>query len=477
MPVTSLERIPATTSGTPHALPRLIVIACLLLPTALVPGLARGQSKVPSGEAWREQMASALARADKVMEQVQARQGLLARYQVIRRSFLDDPSPALSIILRQYMGWYLSFLGDYPAASAVFSIPQHPHKDDRPSPLADSGYRARPAVDALAELASHYRVVLFNEAHNVPLTRSVTVQMLGRLRHEGFGYFAVETLDRSDRNLQTRGYPVESSGFYTEEPVYAEMVRTALKLGYKVIAYESGPGEHSGDPREAAQARNIFRQVFENDPHARLVVNAGYGHILESGAFLGGRSMAEHLKRWTNIPMLSVEQTMLFAHASKDDDHPVYTAVMKKIRPSQPIVFMRASGKPWSLRPGYDVSVFFPPSRLVAGRPGWLRLGGLRRPYVIHGGHCKKQYPCLVEARYSDEGTDAIPADRLVLVRPTRVASGTRISGIPSVQQPPSGTLYLRPGNYRLRFVSRENRTLYKTGIKVAGSSPSTDKR
>jgi hypothetical protein len=250
------------------------------------------------------------------------------------------------------------------------------------------------------------------------------------------------------------------------------MVRTALKLGFKVIAYESGPDEHSGDPREIAQARNIYRQVFKNDPHARLVVNAGYGHILESGRFLGGRSMAEHLHRLIDIPMLSVEQTMLYAHASKRDDHPVYSAVMKALRPTQPIVFMNASGAPWSLRPGYDVSVFFPPSRLADGRPNWLRLGGLRVAYAVNGVHCRKHYPCLVEARYSDEGADAIPADRLVLDRRARTTSGARLSVYPGGQRPPSSSLYLRPGSYTVRFTSRENRLLYATDIRVKGAVP-----
>jgi hypothetical protein len=49
-----------------------------------------------------------------------------------------------------------------------------------------------------------------------------------------------------------------------------------------------------------------------------------------------------------------------------------------KLQPKEPIVFVDKAGKPWSLRNGYDVSVFFPPQQLLRGRPTWLSLGGLR---------------------------------------------------------------------------------------------------
>ena len=61
--------------------------------------------------------------------------------------------------------------------------------------------------------------MFFNEAHNVPLTRTLTVELLARLRAEGFNYFAAETVYASDTDLQKRGYPTAKSGFYTMEPI------------------------------------------------------------------------------------------------------------------------------------------------------------------------------------------------------------------------------------------------------------------
>lgn len=416
---------------------------------------------------WTAEQAAAAQKSDKIMAQANAHKGLLAQYLVLRQAYANDNSRAFRMIFGQYVSWYQSFLGDYPLAVKSFSITQSVQPDDNALPLTTGNYTARPAVEAIPELAQHYHIVLFNEAHNVALTRSLTVQLLSQLRKEGFNYFAAETLVQSDTALASRGYPTDDSGFYTEEPVYAEMVRTALKLGFKVIAYEATSGASSGDAREAEQARNIYEQVFAHDPKARLIVNAGYEHIVKSGPYLGGKSMAEYLLDLTKAPMLSVEQTMLYPRPSGDNDHPYYTAVMKKLHPDEPVVFINAKGEPWSLRPGYDVSVFFPPVKLEHGRPVWLSLGGLRRPYPVTADSCRAHYPCLVEARYDNEGADAIPADRMLLEQVPLGISDSNIAVYSSNQGVPSSDLYLRPGKYQLSFETDNDHVIHREDIVV----------
>lgn len=440
---------------------RLVCVLAFLSWLTCVPVAAFAQASADEQAAW--------AKADRLLAEARTRQGLLAQYTFMREADARDRSAAFRRAFGQYLSWYQSFVGDYPAALASFPIAQRSLPDDSPPPLDSPGFDVRPALEAIPPLARDCRIVLFNEAHHVPLTRSLTVQLLSRLREEGFDYFAAETLDARDAQLATRGYPVHASGFYTEEPVYAEMVRTALKLGYKVVAYEAGANTPSGEPREAAQARNLYARVFAHDPQARLVVNAGYSHILKSGRHLGGRSMAEYLQQFSGLPMLAVEQTMLIPHATAGDDHPIYTAVMQRIQPKVPVVFVDAQDRPWSLRPGYDVSVFFPPSEQVQGRPTWLSLGGLRRPFEVNGRVCRRRFPCLVEARYGDEGADAIPADRLVLERPSAGLYRYSVPLYTSAQATPSGELYLRPGKYRLTATAEDGSVVSATDIVVTG--------
>lgn len=439
------------------------------LSTCLLIGVLLGPVPVAAAQTtgqWLALQTAAANKSERIMADANTHKGLLAQYQVMRHAYYEDDSPAFRMIFSQYISWYQSFIGDYPDADASFSIKQSRAPNDRPSPLGLPGYQAQPALTAIPELARPYRIVLLNEAHNVALTRSLTVQLLAKLRAEGYDYFAAETLYQTDTGLAKRGYPVDKSGFYTAEPVCAEMVRTALKLGFKVVAYEA-LSDVTGNAREAEQARNLYEAVFKHDPKARLVVDAGYAHIVQTGSFLGGSSMAEHLHQLTGLPMLSVEQTMLYPHAFAKDNHPTYDAVMQQLHPTAPIVFTDAQGKPWSLQPGYDVSVFFPPSHLVRDRPDWLTLGGLRQPWFVDGLRCQQHYPCLVEARYADESDDAVPADRAVLeLVPLASAPNLRVTS--NAQGEPSTHLYLRPGKYRLRFSTEDGTRLYERSIDVA---------
>lgn len=420
-----------------------------------------------SAASWQAQQAAAEEKADKLLLDAKQHKGLLAQYMALRQGYTTDDTPVFHMIFGQYVAWFASYVGDYPSAADAFAIKQPPQRSDAPSPLTHGGYVAQPALDAIPELAKNYQVVLLNEAHNVGLTRSLTVPLLSRLYAQGFRYFAAETLMESDTGLQARGYPNHDSGFYTEEPIYGEMVRTALKLGFKVIPYEATSNAATPDAREAEQARHLYERVFEKDPHARLVVNAGFDHIVKSGEYLGGKSMAEHLAKLTDATMLSIDQTSMYPRPGSHADHPYYTAAMQQLHPNAPIVFVDANGKPWSLRSAYDVTVFFPPEKLERNRPTWLTLGGLRKARLVSADSCRDHYPCLIEARYSNEGEDAIPADRMVL---DQVPIITSISGVPaygSMQAVPSGLLYLRPGSYQLSFIAEGDKVQHKETITV----------
>lgn len=421
----------------------------------------------PTPEEWRARQIQAADRSERIMKAAEGQKSLLARYEyMLDAAQAGDRDAAFRLIFGQYLSWYQTFVGDYPDAAASFSIEETLRPGDHPSPLGLPGERAQPAVEAIAQLARSYKAVFFNEAHHLPLTRTLTVQLLAKLRAEGFDTFAAETLYDSDSALAKRGYPIDGTGFYTEEPICAEMVRSALKLGFKVVSYEVDDNR-SGDARERAQARNLYQRVFKQNRSARLVVDAGYAHIAESGAYLGGASMAEHLHRIADIDPLTVEQTMLIPHPAASQNHPYYNAIVQQLHPTEPIVFEDAAGKPWSLRDGYDVSVVFPLPALRRGRPTWLALGGLRTPYFVGGNiTCKNRYPCLVEARYATEGDDAIPADRMVF-DPIPELEAQPIEKVRPANGATAGELYLRPGQYRLSASDAEGRTLSRQTITV----------
>ena len=60
--------------------------------------------------------------------------------------------------------------------------------------------------------------------------------------------------DPADPQLATRGYPVPATGFYTSEPVFAEVIREALRLGYTLVSDDTADAGQSAEEREASAA-------------------------------------------------------------------------------------------------------------------------------------------------------------------------------------------------------------------------------
>ena len=439
----------------------------LILAAALTLTTAYAQEQL-SPYQWQQAQKVAFDKSEKVYAEALKRNGLLAQFKAMRDAYRGNPNHAFRVVFGQYMSWYQSFVGDYRGAHDSYSIRQLPAHDDAPSPLS-GGYIAKPALDAISELAKGRKAVFFNEAHNVPLTRTVTVEILSRLRADGYNYFAAETIYASDADLQKRGYPIDKSGFYTMEPISGEMVRTALKLGFKVVAYESEK-EGNGDVREYDQAKNLYERTFKIDPNARIVVNAGYAHIQENGKYLGGQSMAQHFRKLSGIDPLTIEQTMLIEHPPGTENHPYYHPILDSLKPAAPIILVNGKGEPWTLKPkAYDVSVIFPPDVIENDRPTWLDLGGLRKTYSVSGSQfCQDQYPCLIEARYADESDDSISGDRLVLnpVERAERLQDRLIMGHGVTQ----ASLYLRPGKYRIQSSNEANRVLYRADVTIEGA-------
>ncbi|HZP66673.1 MAG TPA: hypothetical protein VFB32_10210 [Rudaea sp.] len=463
-----------TTSGPTMPERLAIVFGFALLSAAAFADPANpgnGTSSTPSsGEMspseWRRLQLVAADKSDRIMRDAQKQPGLLAQYEYMQRAYDLDHERAFQVIFGQYLSWYQTFVGDYNGGMTSFSIAQPAQPDDAPSPLSQ-GLKAESAADVILARAKDRKAVFFNEAHNEPITRSLTVELLAKLREQGYNYFAAETLYDTDHDLQKRGYPTPKSGFYVDEPIYGEMVRTALKLGYKVVPYDV-ENAGAGDAREKAGAEKLYTQVFKKDPNARLVVNAGFAHVQKTGKYLGGSSMGEFFRQISGIDPLTIEQTMLIQHARPDQDHPYYLAVMAALHPQQPVVFVAADGKPWTLKPGqYDMSVFFPQFENVKQRPDWLTLGGLRAAYPVGSELCHNQFPCLIEARCADERDDAVAADRAVLnvVNDDATPQQRVIAGHGEV----SSRLFLRPGKYRITATDTSNRLLYAREVEIGG--------
>jgi hypothetical protein len=404
--------------------------------------VGKPESSRMSSARWNREQQAAIEKSEAIMRRALKEPGLLAQYEMMRARYEADDNRVFRLVFGQYLSWFQTWVGDYDGARASFSIPQPAQPDDAPPPKE---FHARRADEAILDLAHGHKAVFFNESHSAPVTRTLTVALLARLREQGFDYFAAETLSH---DFAAQAYPTARSGFYVNEPICGEMLRAALRLGYHVVAYDVEEG--ATDTRERAAAQSLYDQTFKRDPAARLVVNAGFSHIQKSGSHVGGPSMAEVFQKISGVEPLSIEQTMMIEHPNSSDNHPYYRTAVAAEQSDAPFVYQDDAGKPWTLKPHqYDVSVFFPPEKHIDGRPDWISIGA-RKPLLLGGPDCLYRFPCLIEARYAAEGADAVAADRVVLEADTV----TR--------------LLVYPGMYRVSSFDREGKLIVARDMGIA---------
>ncbi len=344
-----------------------------------------------------------------------------------------------------------SFVGNDAEALADFDQQGPPSEDltDADAKAASAALHVYHPVDArsaILKLAKTHRVLFLNEAHHVPMGRAFALSLLPGLYAQGFRYFAAETLSEKDTQLQKRGYPIQTSGYYTQEPTFGDLVRTALKLGFHVVPYEyhlkaSQHFDRSANPfadedlRERGEAQNVYDRILKHDPHAKILLYAGYGHIFRktdtitwSAGDLGTKTsgstvfvpMAVYFQRLSGIAPFSIDQSNLYARSTPAYDSLLYRAIISQhLVKNTPVVFQKQTRyyvSP-SVRGGYDLVVCHPPTHYQNGRPDWLRMDGRRHPAALPADLPRpKDASLLLQAFYAGEDPkQAVPIDQIEL--------------------------------------------------------------
>jgi hypothetical protein len=331
--------------------------------------------------------------------------------------------------LKQMLGTEYSYVGRYQKALDCFDRPfGRPKKTGQL--VSPEQYESCDAVAAILELADKRQVIMINEAHHVPMHRAFTLQLLEGLYRKGFRYFAAETLVAGDTTLETRGYPILR--YYLAEPIYADLVRTALNLGFKIVPYEftGTPGVFEvADPipgmnaREQGQARNLKERILDKDPTAKIIVHAGYSHICKSPDNRGKgevRWMALAFQELTGIEPFSIDQTQMSESNKRENENRDYRfAVENGLVKDGPVVLRDKQGGGFFVCTSngltYDLSVIHPRSRFEHGRPTWLAMGGRRQPHEVQTTlHPPSGGSYLAQAFFTKEmASNAVPIDQI----------------------------------------------------------------
>jgi hypothetical protein len=198
-------------------------------------------------------------------------------------------------------GYALQLLSMYDALNGRYDDAYNHYRQAFPtSPLIScpgADYEAVNLDHEIKKATQGYQVVVINESHSVVVTRATIYNLLPALYKMGYHYVAFEALaleenlngqsrdagTRSvglrDHDLVKRGYPLDTNnaGFYLREPIFGEVIREAIKLGYGLVAYDPLKSK-SKDDRETLQSSNLMKFISTH-PREKLVVIGGYSHI------------------------------------------------------------------------------------------------------------------------------------------------------------------------------------------------------
>lgn len=289
------------------------------------------------------------------------------------------------------------------------------------------------ALGTIRDLAASRRVVILNESHAASRHRAFLEHLLRTLRADGFTHLAAETFFAENLPMRSSEPIGARHGYYLRDPVFAEAVRVALLLGYKLTAYEQPAHLRStaalsaevARSREDSQAANLAR-LLQDDPAARVLVYVGYGHLREDR----DTTMASRLTALTGVDPLTIEQarTGSFGPSFRDD--------WRAPAGSSDIHFALPGS---SIAPGYaDLSVYHRSLPVSDGRPGWLAALPGRMPVRLALPRLPEGL-ALAQAVHAQDPEPSVPADQFLITPNQRRA-----------------TFFLRPGRYRFR-IEREN--------------------
>ena len=319
----------------------------------------------------------------------------------------------------QMAAWEYSSKGDYFNALkkwdrelAQYNL-RNPYTNEQVDSL-NKIYRATNAIEYILNASDSNQIIIINEAHHNSRHRVFTQSLLKDLFEKGYTNLGLEALGNGkylDSTLNERQYPIQSTGFYTNDPNFGTMIRTALEIGFYVFPYESTVESFDPIVREKEQAKNIQIEI-EKKPNEKFLIHCGFDHVFEGkhGAF--EKTMAGRLFEYTQIDPFTIDQIEFSERSQEKYNSPILNA----IKINEPSILLDQDDMPYKFFKGEsytDVAIFYPKTKLKDDRPEWIFGDGVKN-VKIDLSLLDMNYPLMVLAFKANENpSNAVPLDIL----------------------------------------------------------------
>jgi hypothetical protein len=312
----------------------------------------------------------------------------------------------------QLCAYNYSIIGEYRLTLETWD---EPRKKIKTSALKEDlanqflKFKSQHADKYIIEQARKTSLLIINEAHHQPSHRVFVESLLNDLYKEGYRYIGLETLDNKDSLLNKRKYPIETSGYYSNEPSFGNLIRSALRLGYTIFPYDV---DENGKKREIGEANNI-KAFMNNNVNGKYIIYCGFDHAIEDSIHNDWElAMAGRLKALTGINPITVDQVQLTETSSSDFDNPY----RKLINVNYSSVFIDSAGNTFNkanLSKKFDLNLYHPDTKYQNGRPDWLYRANYKSCNIVS--KITIDFPCLVCAYIKLEYPKGVPVDVISL--------------------------------------------------------------
>jgi len=320
-------------------------------------------------------------------------------------------------------GYQYNLIGKY---KSIWNCQMEAQPGKGSSPFKDCTKKS--AKSYVVEKAKDYPCVFLNDSKLHPQTRIFGKSLLKDLYDQGYRHLGVEAFTNFREVNAGLSCPSINSGSLSDEPLFGDMIREALSIGFKLFSFQ--PSE-----TEIAKATNIIKKKYADGsqkdlkvsalnwskamninrytkahPNEKFLIYTSKNQIAEKDVF-DFNTLTQWFKNITSIDPLTIEQAIM-NEACPENEHPHY----KYAQVAGPTIFLKYKtpvvAKQNDIETPYDLQVFHPRTQYVQNRPDWLRMKGNRKPFKVNPDQYEMDYPLLAYAiKKGEDPQIAVPVD------------------------------------------------------------------
>ena len=311
----------------------------------------------------------------------------------------------------EFVGVLYSQVGRYKEARHESEVTGTMFVDHMKSAHNYKNAKAIPLSKVMDSIIQNNRVIMLNEMHFNPHSRAFVISWLEKCYENGYRYLAAEALSENDSLLNERRTPLmgTTGGFYSDEPVFGDLFRTALNMGYTLVPYES----FDFSKREEGQADNLIKNILDKDPDAKFLLLAGFGHITDRK---GWHMMGGYFKEKSGIDPFTMDCAMYFDDPYWEADSllTTYYDLIDALPVREPILFYDTVNHVYINTSGMDATCCLPRTQFIEDNiPDWKLYNGkvlyaIDRKFINKNGFPEG----CVSAFLKSEGEQCVPIDQ-----------------------------------------------------------------